>query len=204
MYSVVLVMALAGSAEAPDCHRNCGCCGVVSNHGCQGCYGGGCYGGGYGGCNGGCYGVRTGCFGGCYGGGYGGCMGGCYGGNYGGCMGGSYGGVIVAPATGMPPAEKVPGPKKDQVFVPTPGTIVVTLPADAKLSIDGYVSTQTSAQRRLVTPALQPGQDFTYTLVAETSQNGQPVSQSQSVTVRAGQVTPVNFTFNTMPAAASR
>jgi uncharacterized protein (TIGR03000 family) len=198
MYSVVLVMALAGSAEAPDCHRNCGCCGVVAYHGCQGCYGG-CMGGCYGG---GCYGGRTGCYGGCYGG----CQGGCYGGCMGGCYGGAYGGVVVspAPATGMPPAEKVPSPKKEQVFVPTPGTIVVTLPADAKLSIDGYVSTQTSAQRRLVTPALQPGQDFTYTLVAETSQNGQPVSQSQSVTVRAGQVTPVNFTFNTMPAAARR
>jgi len=104
----------------------------------------------------------------------------------------------------MPPAEKVPAPKKEQVVVPTSGTIVVTLPAGAKLTVDGYVTQQTTAQRRLVTPALPQGQEFTYTLVAETTQDGQPVTQTQRVTVRAGQQTPVNFTFDTMPAAASR
>jgi uncharacterized protein (TIGR03000 family) len=182
MYSVVLVMALAGGAEAPDCHR--GCCGFVS----CGCFGG-C--GGCRGCYGGCYGCYGGC-GGCYGG-----CGGCYGGCYGGCGGMIYQG---APA----PMPQGGAPKKEQVSLPTPGTIVVNLPADAKLTIDGYVSSQTSAQRRLVTPAIRPGQEFSYTLVAETTQNGQTLSQTQQVTVRPGQQTPVNFTFNTLPAAASR
>jgi uncharacterized protein (TIGR03000 family) len=181
MYSVVLAMALAGSAEAPDCHHLCGCCGIVVSN-CCGCHGV----------------VRVGCCG---------CQGvvGCTG-----CCGGVviYSGGVVAPPVTTPkttPAEKVPAPKADkdkkEVSVPTAGTIVVTLPANVKLSIDGYVSQQTSAQRRLVTPAIQPGQEFTYTLVAETTQNGQPVSQSQRVTVRAGQVTPVTFSFATMPAA---
>ncbi len=103
----------------------------------------------------------------------------------------------------MPPGEKIDAPKKDASLT-TSGTILVTLPADAKLSIDGYVSQQTSAQRRLITPAIQPGQEFTYTLVAETTQNGQVVSQTQQVTVRAGQQMPVNFNFSTTPTAASR
>jgi uncharacterized protein (TIGR03000 family) len=103
----------------------------------------------------------------------------------------------------MPPAETVPLPKKG-ALAPVPGTIVVTLPADATLTVDGYLTKQTSAQRTLVTPALRPGESFTYTLVAETTQDGQPVTQTQRVSVRAGQVTPVSFAFDTTPAAASR
>ena len=88
---------------------------------------------GYGGCSGymGCTGYG-GCYGGCSGymgcTGYGGCTGvvGCYGGA--GYYGGT-GGVIVAPKT-MPQGETVPAPqaKKDQVRLPAPATIVVTLP----------------------------------------------------------------------------
>jgi uncharacterized protein (TIGR03000 family) len=112
--------------------------------------------------------------------------------------------MYYAPST-EPPAQKMPGetigaPKKASLA--TPGTIVVTLPANAKLTIDGYVSQQTSNQRVLVTPPIQRGQDLTYTLVAETTENGQVVSQSQQVTVRAGQQAPVNFTFASTPAVA--
>ena len=186
MYSVVLVMALAGSTEAPDCHwgrNSCGCWGS-SYSGCYGGYSGGCYGGGYGSSYGG----------GCYGGGV-----------YG---GGVQGGVYQTPAQPMPgTGERIGEPKKgkDQANVSAPGTIVVTLPANARLTIDGgYVSQQNSPQRVLVTPPIQPGEEFTYTLVAEVTQDGQPVSQSQRVTVRPGQQSPVSFNFTTTPTAASR
>jgi uncharacterized protein (TIGR03000 family) len=202
MYGVVLVMALAGSAEAPDCHNRCGC------HG--GGYGGysGCYGGGYGGCYGGGYG--RGCYGGGYGGCYGGGYGGCYGGGYGGCYGGGggcyggggyYGQPVDGGVKGMPKGEKLDAPKqKGPDEVATPATIVVSLPAAAKLTIDGYVSKQTSNERRLVTVPIQPGQEFTYEFVAE--MNG--ARQTQNVTVRGGQTAPVNFNFSTVPATASR
>jgi uncharacterized protein (TIGR03000 family) len=211
MYSVVLVVALAGSAEAPDCHHSCvgscvgsygGCYGVGHGHG----RGHGCYGGGYGGCYGssygGCYGSS---YGGCYGGGYGGCYGGyasCAGYSpYGGCGGAIYGGgKYVEPVKQMPMVDK---DKKDEPIA-APANIVVNLPSGAKLSIDGYVSSQTTGTRYLVTPTLQPGQDYTYTLVAETVANGQAVQQSQKITVRAGATTPVSFTFGSTPAAASR
>src|SRR5205809_904267 len=99
MYSVVLVMALAGSAEAPDCHcgqNKHGCQGVVVSHGCLG--------------------SRVGCLGGCLGG-----RNSCHGGTVVGCMGG----VVVVPAGDakkMPEPEKLKDPKKgkDQVFLPTP------------------------------------------------------------------------------------
>src|SRR5439155_16736258 len=134
---------------------------------------------------------------GCYGGGYGG---GCYGGgmSYG---GGYYGGPRYMPG-GAP--EKIGEPKKEkgpeQVTVPTPAVIIVSLPTNAKLTIDGYVSKQTSSERRLVTVPIAPGQEFTYTFVAE--MNG--AQQAQTVTVRAGQTMPVNFNFSTQPTTASR
>jgi uncharacterized protein (TIGR03000 family) len=186
MYSVVLVMALAGTAEAPECHggnNSCGCMGF--NFSC------------------GCFGGRNNCAPSC----------GCYGGNYNynsscGCCGTNYGGggMILTPTPAEKMPEKIGEPKKgkDAANLPAPGTIVVTLPSNAKLTVDGYVTQQTSNQRVLVTPPIQRGQDFTYTLVAETTDNGQLVSQTQRVTVRAGQQSPVNFTFPTAPAAASR
>jgi uncharacterized protein (TIGR03000 family) len=205
MYSVVMVMALAGSAEAPDCHGSCGCQAYA------GCYGGrvatscGCFGGRVAtscGCFGGRVATTCGCFGGhartgCYGGGYGGCYGttvtncGCYGG----------GGVIIEKQKDMPKAEKIEMPKgKGTDQVSAPATIVVNLPAEAKLTIDGYVSRQTSSQRTLVTIPIEPGREFTYTFVAEVSGS----RQTQTVTVRGGQTAPVNFDFGTAPVAASR
>src|SRR5262249_49758132 len=85
-----------------------------------------------------------------------------------------------------------------------PANIVVSMPAGAKLTIDGYVSTQTSSTRYLVTPQLPAGQDYSYTLVAEMMQDGQLVQQSQKVTFRAGQPVPVSFPFGATRASAGR
>jgi uncharacterized protein (TIGR03000 family) len=197
MYSVVVLMALQGSVDVPDFGRRGGCGGCYGGgchggrrhggrgHGCCGCYGGGCYGGCYGG---GCYG------GGCYGGGYGGYV---CGGGYG-YGGGCYGGGTVMPYV---PAKPMPGPgpvkpgggKKTGLDNAAPATIVVNVPADAKLMIDDYVARSTSAERTFVSPALPSGKEFHYTLKAEFNDNGQVRTRTETVTVRAGEVTRVNL-----------
>jgi uncharacterized protein (TIGR03000 family) len=179
-------------------HRRHGC------HGCNGCCGGGCYGGGcYGG---GCYG---GGYGGCYGGGYGGCYGGgyggCYGGGYGGCYGGGYGcaggviegGVIMGPApTGkQPETAPKPTPKDGKAFLAAPATIVVSLPAEAKLTIDGAATRSTSETRVFASPALDPGKEYYYILKADLVRDGKTVSTTKRVTVRAGDETRVTLDF---------
>jgi uncharacterized protein (TIGR03000 family) len=218
MYSVVLLMALSGGAEAPDCHRSChGCSGCSSSY-CGGYCGGGCssscHGGGglFGGhgCHGGgglfgghhrssCHGC-SGCYScacsGCYGGGYGG---GCYGGCYGGCAGcagcaGYYpagGGMMME----MKPGEKIKDmPKeKGKEEVSAPATIVLSLPADAQLTIDGAATTSASASRTFLTPELAPATDFVYTLSAKIVRNGETLTATEKVTVRAGEETRVNF-----------
>ncbi|MBI1913841.1 MAG: TIGR03000 domain-containing protein [Planctomycetes bacterium] len=183
MYSVVVLMALSGGVDTPDFGRR-GC------HGCDGgCYGGyGCHGGRAHGRHG-----RHGCYGGCYGGG---CYGGCYGGGcYGGCYGGGYG-----PGPGPGPGPKpMPGPKTG-LDTPSPATVVVTLPADAKLTIDDYVTNSTSERRVFLSPALTPGKIYSYTLKAEVLRDNKPQVITKEVTVRAGEETPISFEF---PAAVS-
>src|SRR5437868_13556898 len=113
---------------------------------------------------------------------------------------GYYGGPRYI-AGGAP--EKLGEPKKEkgpeQVPVPTPAVIIVSLPTNAKLTIDGYVSKQTSSERRLVTVPIAPGQEFTYTFVAE--MNG--AQQAQTVTVRGGRTMPVSYNFSEPPVSAS-
>jgi len=173
-----------------------GCSGYVS-HGCMGgghgCVGS-CHGGGHGGCHGGGGLFSGGLFGGRHGGhGCHGCSGsvcsgyGCSGYSGYGCSGYGCGGTIVVPGTMTPP--KVVTPPKEEVSAPA--TIVVTLPADAKLTVDGAPTTSTSGQRTLITPALSVGMTYVYTLQAEV--NGKV--QSQQVQVRGGQISQAQFSF---------
>lgn len=198
MYSVVLMMALSGGGDAVDfghrkaCHGCSGavvCTGAVVVHGCTGSA-----------CHGrvghGCHGAVA-CHGGCHGGGLfskhrarcHGCSGsyGCTGVvcTGGGCYGtGCTGGVIIAPGAETPKVM----PKK--VGSLAPATIVVSLPANATLTVDGTPTTSTSAQRTLVTPALEEG-TYVYTLRAQF--DGQ--TQTQEVQVRAGQTSQAQFSF---------
>ncbi len=205
MYSVVLMMALSGSAATPAGHGCNGCwggngCHGWSGHGCNGCHGGwfrgrhGCN--GCNGCHGGCMGYA--CHGGCVGGAcHGGCMGyACHGGH--GCVGGV---VPVAPAPEMkkemPTPEPIKEPKKatEEAAVPAPATIIVNLPADAKLAIDDFVTTSTSSPRYFATPTLARGKDFTYMLKAEIQRDGRTLTTTQMVTVRAGEESRVELQF---------
>jgi len=154
----------------------------------------------------GCSGVSYGCSG-CSGSGYGCAGSGCAGSM--GCAGGAGYGVPVMGAPVVPQAvpgkgaEKVPAPAKTQAEAPA--TILVTLPAEAKLFVDGNATTSTSVERRLVSPALQPGYEYHYTLTAEIAREGQaPVRQTQRITVRAGEETRVPFTFAAPTVTASR
>jgi uncharacterized protein (TIGR03000 family) len=72
--------------------------------------------------------------------------------------------------------------------------LVVSVPSDATLTVDGQVTTSTSTVRVLRTPALAQGSDYAYTLKAEVVRNGQAQSIVRQVTVRAGQETRVDLT----------
>ena len=167
MYSMVVLMALSGSATAPAWH---------GGHG--DCYGvhGGCVGGFYNGCYG-----RYDCWGGAT-------MGiSCYG-----CFG-------VSPYTprSRPRAEPI-GPPRRPTEARTgkaPALIVVSLPADARLTIEDTPTESMSDRRIFRSPLLEPDRSYTYTLKAESFRNGLPVSASKQITVRAGRESRVTLDF---------
>ena len=180
MYSLVLMMALGNGATLPSIdtaplpdvvsyarHGH-----TADRHNCHGR--GGRHGGHRShGCHG-CYGSS--CYG-CYGG-YG-CA--CYGGYGGyGAYGayGSYGSADVSART------------------EASATIVVSLPADAILTVNDQPTTSTSDRRILFSPPLQrDGKEYFYNLKAVINRQGQAIADTKRVNLLAGQETQVRFNF---------
>jgi len=157
---------------AVACGGGRGGCGGGGRGGCGRHHGGGGGGGGY--CGGG---------GGFYGGGY------CGGGYGGGFSGGSCaGGHCMMPTGGM-----YGGMSMAEVPTQSPAVLVVNLPADAVLTIDGAATTSTSGERVFRTPALETGREFEYTLEAKVVRGGEEKVIKQRVTVRGGQETQVRL-----------
>jgi uncharacterized protein (TIGR03000 family) len=203
MYSVVVLMALTTNAQTPEFGRY---------GGCYGCYGG--YSSCYGGCYGSCYGYTSGhgCYG-CYGGTvvYSGCYG-CYGGTvvYSGCCGGR----IITPAK---PSQKQDGKQKDKdgkqkdkddFTAVTPGgkaaaRLIVTLPAEATLTIDDEPTKSTSSTRVFITPALEPGKAYHYVLKATVPVGGKTEVITRKVQVIPGQETRETLTLPLSPVSTT-
>ncbi|GIW81103.1 MAG: hypothetical protein KatS3mg105_2910 [Gemmatales bacterium] len=181
MYSVVMMMALTGAAETPDgifLRRGCSC---YSCYSCSSCY-----------CSGrrrifgrrwcrGCYSCH-GCWGchGCHG-----CCSSCHG-----CHA-CYGchGCCAAPA------KSEPAKPKEKAGSTAPATIVVQLPADAKLYIGGDETRSTSSVRSFISPPIKRGKDYYYTLEGRLVRNGQVLSVKRDVVVRAGEESRVSLDF---------
>jgi uncharacterized protein (TIGR03000 family) len=70
---------------------------------------------------------------------------------------------------------------------------VVTLPADARLTVDGTATTSTSGLRRFVTPPLRPGKKYSYTFKAEVVRQGHTITVARKVPVEAGRQTAVSL-----------
>lgn len=174
MYSIVLMLALGGSAETPNWCRGCfGCCGCFGcNCGgfvCNGCYGCcGCH--SRWNCNGCCNGRMA-------------------------CNGCS--GYMIVPGQAAP--EQIQQPKrKQETSTSAPATLIVTLPAEATLTIDDRPTEAKSPTRVFVTPALPRTGQFTYTLKAQITRDGQATVMSRQVAVRGGQQTFVQMVFPAM------
>lgn len=159
-------------------HGFCGSgfCGRLFNHGCGGCAG----------WNNGCSGWNNGCSG---------WNNGCTGWNNGGCGGVIYttvpAGTPVAPPVTAPAGDSKPMPTdtkpSDKKAPETTAKVIVNVPADAKLFIEGVAMTSTGAVRHFESPALVPGKLYTYTLKAEVVRDGKAVTTSRTVDVQAGQ-----------------
>jgi uncharacterized protein (TIGR03000 family) len=77
--------------------------------------------------------------------------------------------------------------------VTTRATVVVKLPSDAKLYVDGQEADLTSDTRTFTTPELVKDRDYFYTVKAVAQRDGQTRVQTKRVLVKAGKVARVNF-----------
>jgi uncharacterized protein (TIGR03000 family) len=203
-----------GCNAGRGCRRGC-------RGGCNGCYSYGCYS-----CGGGCYSYGChssygcgGCYAGysgCYGGGYAGCGG--YA-SYSGCHAGayaaapvSYGCVASAHVSAGCAAGHVVGSRvidggmavasSNVVTDASTATIVVSVPANAKVTIDGQATVSTTATRYFQTPSLTAGKPYAYTVEASFVKDGAPVKVSKKVSFQAGDTVRCDLTSDT--AVASR
>lgn len=102
----------------------------------------------------------------------------------------------------MPPPPPKEKPPEGAAQTPAPAVITVSLPADARLTVDDRPTQSTSSHRVFVSPVLQPGKDYFYTLKAEVVRDGQTQSVDQRVIVRAGRESRVTLTIPTASVAA--
>jgi uncharacterized protein (TIGR03000 family) len=189
MYSVVLMMALTGSAETTEFggSRCCGCSGVAVSCCAKTCGGGG-------------HRIHHRCSGACSGAavcsGASACSGGLFH-RHARCCGCTGAPVCPPACCGTAPAPApAPAPKATiETRRVAPATIVVMVPADARLTVDGNATTSATARRVLVTPALEVGSDYVYNLTASVVVDGETVTQTQLVTVRGGRTNEVSFDF---------
>jgi uncharacterized protein (TIGR03000 family) len=72
-------------------------------------------------------------------------------------------------------------------------TLNLTVPADAKLWVEGSMIVQTGTQRQLVSPPIQPGYDYSYDIQVSWEHEGREVTRKSHITVHAGDV--INLTF---------
>jgi uncharacterized protein (TIGR03000 family) len=65
--------------------------------------------------------------------------------------------------------------------------MILKVPSTAELWFNGTkTAAQTKAVRHFVTPALEPGQDYSYDIRVRWTENGRPVEQTRKILVRAG------------------
>jgi uncharacterized protein (TIGR03000 family) len=74
-------------------------------------------------------------------------------------------------------------------------TIAVNLPEGALLTFDDTATVSTGSNRLFVTPALERGRDFHYTIKATLTRDGKTETTSKQITVRAGEQTRVDLRF---------
>jgi uncharacterized protein (TIGR03000 family) len=102
--------------------------------------------------------------------------------------------------SGTKPKTELIGPPQDSAGS-SRATLVVQLPSEARLTINGATSQMTSGTRTFQSPPLRRGEDYSYTLQAEWVRDGQTVTTGKHVTVRAGEERKVTLTF---PSTADR
>jgi uncharacterized protein (TIGR03000 family) len=102
---------------------------------------------------------------------------------------------LLIPAAGLLALALGSGlPAQGPAPVKSPVLVYVTVPADAKVEVNGKPIRQTGPERRLITDPIAFGEKGTYTFKATFTKDGKPVAVERTITVEGGKVTRVDLT----------
>ncbi len=73
------------------------------------------------------------------------------------------------------------------------GSIIVRVPSDATIRINGYQTSSTGSRRQYVSGNLKPGREYLYTIVATVNRTGQRLVREKNVTLHAGETIEVSL-----------
>jgi uncharacterized protein (TIGR03000 family) len=76
------------------------------------------------------------------------------------------------------------------------GVLSVSVPAEARVLVNGMATTSTGPERRYVSHGLKPGQTYRYVVKAVMDRDGKQVAQTKVATLRAGRITTLDFDFD--------
>ncbi len=146
------------------------------------------------------------------------------GGSWGGSSGGSWGGVEYSTPS-MPMSPAMPGsssptmaPRSAPPTPPTPagpgafyrpvdsdsGMLLVSVPADARVFVNGKQTTSTGVDRQYISRGLQLGQQYAYEVRAEFVRDGKPVTETRNVQLTGGAMSSLSFIDATASAPVSK
>jgi uncharacterized protein (TIGR03000 family) len=109
--------------------------------------------------------------------------------------GGCYG---TAAPSGAPavqpekPKEKLPSPKKE-ASAGEVAMVIIAAPEGVRVTVNGKAIAMKSAEEKFITPELEPDANYSYTVTAEAVRDGQVVSKTRKVMVKAGLESRVDF-----------
>jgi uncharacterized protein (TIGR03000 family) len=108
----------------------------------------------------------------------------------------------VAPSAAPHGEQLKSKPKPDKTSAAAaPATVIVSLPSEAKLSIDGAPTASASERRVFTSPALEPGKAYHYSLAGVLVRDGQTITATKLIEVRAGEETKVSLDFSQVTVA---
>jgi uncharacterized protein (TIGR03000 family) len=105
-----------------------------------------------------------------------------------------------APETQPAPVVPDPGAATRRILPSNPGNsafIDVSVPADAKIYVNGYLTKKTGEYRRYESKDLKPGKQYTFEIRAERLVDGKTVDETKNITVVAGEKKKLAFTLPT-------
>lgn len=105
-------------------------------------------------------------------------------------------GAPAGPTPAVPPAAEGQGDptlEKQTLRQSNSGLLTVSVPTDARVLVNGVATRSTGDLRRYVSRNLHPGFSYTYEVTTQARINGEPVTQTKIVQLRAGEETTLAF-----------